>query len=229
MTYRCRWRPCARSRGLPPPAGTIQSESSQPYGSPASSMPAKATCAPSGDHDTNLHEPGNRASSSGSPPRARTTCTDCAALEIGALAAICAERDAFAVGRPGEALDRPVAARQAARASTRPRLLDEQVRVPVDVAVSVVSPVGAGDHARQRLGCPPPAGRRRSAPPGSATASASRPPRGACAKALTPCGSAVSCSASPPSSGTAQTCSSRRKSTRSPCGVDLRRGVAHVA
>ena len=74
------------------------------------------------------------------------------ALEIGALAAICAERDAFAVGRPGEALDRPVAARQAPRASTCPRVLDEQVRVPVDVAVSVVSPVGAGDHARQRRG-----------------------------------------------------------------------------
>ena len=63
VTYRCRWRPCARSRGLPPPAGTTQSESSQPYGSPASSMPRKATCAPSGDQETNLHEPARRASS----------------------------------------------------------------------------------------------------------------------------------------------------------------------
>ena len=152
-----------------------------------------------------------------------------AALEVGALAAIGAERDALAVGRPGEALDRPVAARQAARAGTGPRVLDEQVRVPVEVAVSVVAPVGAGDHARERRGARRQRADGEARRPDRPTASASRLPRGDCAKALTPCGSAVSCSASPPSSGTAQTCSSRRKSTRSPCGVSLRRGVAHVA
>ena len=51
---------------------TTHSESSQPYGSPASSMPRNATCSPSGDQATALHEPARRASSTGSPPRAAT-------------------------------------------------------------------------------------------------------------------------------------------------------------
>ena len=42
---------------------------------PASSMPRKATCSPSGDQATELHEPARRASSSGSPPRAGTAWT----------------------------------------------------------------------------------------------------------------------------------------------------------
>ena len=144
----------ARARGRarsPPAAGTTQSESSQPYGSPSSSMPRNATCSPSGDQETALQEPARRARSRArSPRRYGHDVHGGRRGEIGALARIGAERDALAVGRPGEALDRPVPARQAPRARARARVLHEQVRVPVEVAVSVVPPVDAVDHARQR-------------------------------------------------------------------------------
>ena len=55
----------------------------------------------------------------------------------------------------------PFVRRRGTRA--RPRVLDEQVRMPVEVAVSVETPVDAPDHARERRACRAPAGRRRSA------------------------------------------------------------------
>ena len=114
VAVRARGRAARRRR-----PGTTQSESSQPYGSPASSMPRNATCSPSGDHATALQEPARRASSTGSPPRARDGVDGGCGIDVGALAAVGAERDARPVGRPREALDRPVAAREAARSRAR--------------------------------------------------------------------------------------------------------------
>ena len=173
---RCRCRPCARSRGRPPRRGH------DPERVLAAVRLARLVDAEEGDV-LSVGRP--RDARCTSPPAAparpalrrapATTWTAGAGVEVGSLAAIGAERDAFPVGRPGEALDRPVAARQAPRARTGARVLDEEVRVPVEVAVAVVPPVDARDHARQRRG----ARRQRAdgeARSGRPTASASRLP-----------------------------------------------------
>jgi len=106
-----------------------------------------------------IGRPGDEPAGAGEPrqllglsPARRHDVHGLPALEVGALAAIGAERDAPPVGRPGEALDRPLAPGQAAGTGTGPRILEKEVGGAVEVAVSVVPPVGARDHTGERRG-----------------------------------------------------------------------------
>ena len=84
-----------------------------------------------GDHETALHEPARRASSAGSPPRADDVDGG-RGIESARSPRSAQNAMRFAVGRPREALDRPVAARQAPGPRAGARGLDVEVRVPVE-------------------------------------------------------------------------------------------------
>ena len=136
------------SRGRHAPTSSPRS----PYGSPASSMPRKARCSPSGDQRASCTSRRAAPARAGSPPLAATAYTAGACADVGRRRS-CRRRTRCACRRAttrcsstdqSPRVDAPCARAGAGR-------LDEEVHVAIAVALAVVAPVGARDHARERL------------------------------------------------------------------------------
>ena len=217
---RKRCLPGARSRGSPPVAGTTKTDSDDPNGSPASSVPRKASWRPSGDHAGVRQAPGSDATSLGaeepSEGSVKMRVRACrSASGPGSLAnATCApsgDQTAPAAERSPERIRRARApilagATQSWECRSSMPLPSRRQSRRRSTRASGALPSTSGPTAKRGSGADPVSSRLR--------------PSGESAKASTPCASEVSFSATPPESATRCTWRSRRKSTWRPSAAN---------